>query len=177
LIQDSSAVSVGGSFIIIEADGIILDKVKRLVDKVFTWQDFYERMTFWVYKRQGNPLVRLLMRIGGVSSMGTIWAAVNDNGDVCGTTGLYSYRKDEKEAVWLCWFCVDPEHRGQGIGKGLLAFSIEKAKQSGKAFLRLYTSDDPSEAAAQVLYEKYGLTVIKTEKRGSDNYLFRELKL
>ena len=162
---------------IIEAEGIILDKVKKLVDKVFIWQDLSERMTFWVYKRQNNPFVRLLMRLGGVSSMGTIWAAVNNNDDVCGTTGLYMYKKDEKEAVWLCWFCVDPEHRGQGIGKYLLEFSIEKARESGKAYLRLYTSDDPSEAAAQQLYEKYGLAVVKKEKHGSDTYLYRELKL
>ena len=162
---------------IIEADGVVLDGVKKLVDKVFVWQDLPERMTFWVYKRQNNPFVRLLMQIGGVSSIGTIWAAVNEGGDVCGTTGLYMYKKDEKEAVWLCWFCVDPEYRGQGIGKNLLEFSIEKAKESGKAFLRLYTSDDPSEAAAQGLYEKYGLAVVKTQKHGSTTYLYRELKL
>ena len=162
---------------IVEADGIILDKVKSLVDKVFTWQDLPERMTFGVYKRRSNPFARLLMRIGGVSSMGTIWAAINPGGDVCGTTGLYMYKKDEKEAVWLCWFCVDPEHRGQGIGRDLLEFSIEKAKESGKVFLRLYTSDHPSEAAAQELYEKYGLVVVKKKKRGSDTYLYRELKL
>ena len=109
--------------------------------------------------------------------MGTIWVAVNGSDDVCGTTGLYSYKKDENEAVWLSRFCVGPEHRGEGIGKNFLEFSIEKARDSGKAFLRLYTSGDPSEAAAQGLYEKYGFAVVKTAKYRSGTYLYRELKL
>ena len=75
------------------------------------------------------------------------------------------------------WFCVDPNRRGHGIGKKLIEFSIEKAEQCGKDYLRLYTSDHSSEAAAQGLYEKYGLVVVKKEKHGSDTYLYRELKL
>ena len=162
---------------IVEARGVLLVQVERLVAKVFPWRDISERMSFWVYRRQKNPLVRMLMRVGGVSSIPNIWAAISSDGEVCGTTGLYMYKKDEHEAVWLAWFCVDPGRRGQGIGKKLIEFSIDKARERGKDFLRLYTSDHPSEAEAQGLYEKFGLTVFKKEKHGNDTYLYRELNL
>ena len=162
---------------IVEARGVLLDEVERLVAKVFPWRNIPERMSFWVYRRQNNPFVRMLMRIGGVSTIPNIWAAINSGGKVCGTTGLYVYKKDEHEAVWLSWFCVDPEQRGHGIGKKLIEFSIEKARECGKGFLRLYTTDHPSEAAAQGLYEKYGFVIFKKKKHGSDTYLYRELNL
>ena len=162
---------------IVESQGVLLDEVEKLVAKVFPLRDIPERMSFWVYRRQNNPIVRMLMRIGGVSSIPNIWAAINSDGNVCGTTGLYVYKKDEHEAMWLSWYCVDPKQRGQGIGKMLIEFSIEKAKECSKDFLRLYTSDHPSEAAAQGLYEKYGFVVFKKEKYGSDTYLYRELDL
>ena len=162
---------------IVEARGVLLDEVEKLVEKVFPWRNLPERMSFWAYRRQGNPLVRMLMRMYGVTSFVNIWAARTNGGEVCGTTGLYVNKKDEHEAVWLSWFCVDPIQRGQGFGKTLIEFSLEKAKECGKDYLRLYTSDHPSEAAAQGLYEKYGLVVFKKEKYGSDTYLYRELKL
>lgn len=162
---------------IVEAHGVLLDDVEKLVAKVFPWRDLPERMSFWAYRRQGNSLVRMLMRLYGVSSFINIWAAVKNGGKVCGTTGLYLDKKDEHEAVWLSWFCVDPVQRRQGIGKMLIEFSIEKAKESGKDYLRLYTSDHSSEAAAQGLYEKYGLVVFRKEKYESDTYLYRELNL
>ena len=86
---------------IVEAQGALLDEVEKLVAKVFPWRDISERMSFWVYRRQNNPLVRMLMRIGGVCSISNIWAAMDSDGEVCGTTGLYVYKKDEHEAVWL----------------------------------------------------------------------------
>ena len=162
---------------IIEAKGALLDKVEKLVAKVFPWRDIPERMSFWVYRRQNNPFVRVLMRLGGVSSILNIWAAINCEGEVCGTTGFYMNKNDEHEAVWLSWFCVDPRQRGQGIGKKLIEFSIDKARELGKDFLRLYTSDHSSEMEAQGLYEKYGLKVFKKKKYGSDTYLYRELNL
>ena len=162
---------------IVEAQGSLLDEVEKLVAKVFPLRDIPERMSFWVYRRQNNPFVRILMRLGGVCSIPNIWAAINSDGEVCGTTGLYVNKKDEHEAVWLSWFCVDPEQRGYGIGKKLIEFSIEKAKEFDKDFLRLYTSNHSSEAAAQGLYEKYGLAVFKKKKYGNDTYLFRELNL
>ena len=162
---------------IVEADASLLDKAEKLVAKVFPWRDLPERMSFWAYRRQNNPIVRMLMRRYDVSSLLNIWVAVSDNGDVCGTTGLYTCPSDEDEAVWLSWFCVDPDHRGQGIGKKLIEFSIARARECNKKFLRLYTSDDPIEVAAQGLYEKYGFKIVEEEKHASHTIMYRELKL
>ena len=134
---------------IIEAsDGPGIDKVEQTVKAIFPSMDFVERWCFWAYRRRGNPCVRVLMRLGGISSLINLWVAVDETGAVCGTTGLYTTPQDEHEAAWLSWFCVDPKHRGQGIGKLLIEFSIEEARAANKKFLRLYTSDDENEAAA-----------------------------
>lgn len=162
---------------IIEAQGALLDEAEKLIKKVFPWMDLSEQITFWAYRRRSKSFVCVLMRLCGVSSLSTIWVAVNDNGDVCGTTGFYTTPKDKTEASWLSWFCVDPKQRGLGIGKILLNFSIDKARESNKRFLRLYTSDDPNEAAAQGLYEKHGFKIIKKKKYISHTILYRELIL
>ncbi|MFN3483771.1 MAG: hypothetical protein ACK4YX_12200, partial [Rhabdaerophilum calidifontis] len=39
-----------------------------------------------------------------------------------------------------------------------------EARASGRRFLRLYTSTDPNEAAAQGLYEAYGLRVVRMRR-------------
>lgn len=162
---------------IVEANDALLGKMQTLVNEVFPWQSFDERMSFWAYKHRRNPIVRRLTRLFGVSAWVNFWAAVNENGDVCGTTGLYLCPHDEDEAVWLSWFCVDPKLRGQGIGGKLIEFSIDQARAQNKQFLRLYTSDDPGETAAQNLYEKYGLKIVKEEKARAHTTIYRELRL
>jgi GNAT superfamily N-acetyltransferase len=90
------------------------------------------------------------------------WLAIDhETGQVIGTTGLYSYPDDPK-ALWLGWMCVDPDHRGKGIGRQLLDFSLAQAREEGATHLRLYTSNHPNEAAAQLLYESRGMTTYKT---------------
>ena len=133
---------------IVELDNDMIPQAKALVAKVFTSQDFVEGISFWVYKHRANPLIKLAMKLYGAMSVYRYWVALNENGDIIGTTGLYSEKDDFHEAIWLSWFCVDPDVRGQGIGKQLIEFSIEMARSYGKKYLRLYTSDDPNEAAA-----------------------------
>jgi len=162
---------------IIEAQGVLFDKAEKLIKVVFPWMDLSEKMSFWIYRHQRNPIARTLMRLTGISSLSSIWVAVNEDGDVCGTTGLYACIKDKNEAAWLSWFCVHPMQRGQGIGKKLIEFSIDKARASNKKFLRLYTSDDPNEAEAQSLYEKYGFKIVKEERLRDYTVIYRELRL
>ena len=165
---------MSGVIKIVELDDILIKKAARLVTEVFPSRNLPERLSFWVYKRRNNPFVRL---ISFYWCLLNYWAAVNDNGDVCGICGLYTYKKDEREAVWLGWFCVDPNHRGRGIGKKLIEFSIVEARKHNKKYFRLYTSTDPNEAAAQNLYEKYGFKITRREQNRSGARIFRELKL
>ena len=162
---------------VIEAEGALLDQAEALVKRVFPHRDFAERMSFWAYRRQGNSLVQRGMRLFGVSKFLRYWVAVTDQGKVGGIVGLYTTPGTEHEAVWLSWFCVDPAQRGQGIGGQLIEFAIAQAKATGKKILRLYTSNDPNEAAAQVLYEKYGFKITKEEKRFSYVTYYRTLPL
>jgi ribosomal protein S18 acetylase RimI-like enzyme len=106
------------------------------------------------------------------------WGAVDSQTKaLLGTTGLYLYNRDASDAVWLAWFCVATEARGKGIGSRLLDFSIDRARNSGRKYLRLYTSDDPREAAAQRLYESRGLSVVRRNKRLFYTKIYRELSL
>jgi GNAT superfamily N-acetyltransferase len=108
------------------------------------------------------------------------WVAVTDenDGDVLGTTGLYSTRKDRYEARWLGWFCVAPQQRGQGIGGQLLDYAITEACREGAKILRVETSDDANEAAAQRLYESRGLAVTNVQPTGRRyRKVYRELLL
>jgi len=162
---------------IIEAEKIMLPKAEKLIKEVFPWMDISEKMSFWMFRNRNSLLARAIMRLGGLSALSGMWIAVNEAGDVCGTTGFYTCTKDEDEAYWLSWFCVCPTQRGQGLGKRLLEFSIDKARADGKKFLRLYTSDDDNEAEAQGLYEKYGFVVTKEEKLKYYTLIYREKRL
>lgn len=107
------------------------------------------------------------------------WVAQNDLGRVVGTAGLYCYEKDRDKAFWLGWFCIAPSARNQGIGTELLQFSIEKAKEQGKKFLRLWTTTDPNELDAHRLYEKHEFRLKKEEPFADTGLkkLYYELKL
>jgi len=99
------------------------------------------------------------------------WCAVDKDGRVLGTTGLYETGKDQAEASWMGWMSVRPAYRGQGIGKMLVDFSKEQAAADGKQFLRLYTSSARGEAAAQGLYEREGLKVVGAEPHTIPRFL------
>jgi GNAT superfamily N-acetyltransferase len=108
------------------------------------------------------------------------WVAIDPNtGVVIGTTGLYKTPRDYDDAYWVGWMCVTPQRRGQGVGKDLLEFTIAMARSQGKRWLRLYTSTDPIEKVAQVLYERYGLREVCRIPSRHSRYplIFREKAL
>lgn len=158
-----------------------LDDAINLVNKVFPHQRLFERASigFRGSLAKNSWLYRILFYLAGIAEA-NYWIAIDDDSKkVIGTTGLYSTRKDEGEAYWLGWTCVEPACRGQGIGSKLVDFAIEKARGAGKKFLRLYTSTNPSQATAQILYEKRGFRITGEEKlRGTEfKILYRELEL
>jgi len=109
------------------------------------------------------------------------WVARTENGKVVGVAGLYSSKGDEAEAYWGGWGGVDENFRGQGIFSALAKFVVQKAKDDGKKFLRLYTSTHPNEADAQRFYDTHGFVITKREplQIGDKTFekLYRELKL
>ncbi|MFB2937246.1 GNAT family N-acetyltransferase [Aerosakkonemataceae cyanobacterium BLCC-F154] len=160
-----------------------LPEAISLVDNIFPYQKdtMYEnaRIAFSASLDQDNPSSRSLLEQMQITEA-NYWVAIDENsGKVVGTTGLYTYAEDEAEAYWLGYTCVDPDCRGQGIGAKLVDFAIEKARSNDKKFLRLYTSNVPNQAVAQILYEKRGLLIIGEEQIQGSKFkkIYRELKL
>ena len=117
------------------------------------------------------------MRLFGVEDLGVFWVALDDADRVVGTAGLYRNRKDAGEALWLSWFTVSPDVRGQGLGGRLLDLAIVQARASGARYLRLYTGSDPIMAKAQDVYESRGLHVYKKINLLVTHIIYRQLAL
>ena len=98
---------------------------------------------------------------------------------VVGTTGLYAHSELGPGKMGTGWFCVDPNFRGKGIGKLLLDFTIEKARERKAPILFLWTTADPSEKVAHEMYEGRGFKIVKKEKSLDYKYevINMELKL
>jgi len=157
-------------------DSSTADAARLLVIKVFGREG---RFHSWAYTTQPNhSLGKLWSRLWGLKGLPEIWVAIDDEDDkVIGTIGLYSTRADNAEALWVWYFCVDPEARGKKVGSNLLDFVIAQAKQRNASKLRLLTSNEPSAATAQVLYESRGLEVYKSINLIFFRVLFREMSL
>ncbi len=158
-----------------------LNATISLTDRVFLYQRWWEQAK-WAFSLSlmSGFLPRLLLQLIGVDNC-RYWVAIDSQTGVVGVTGLYQTPKDKQDAYWLGWTCVDPQTRGQGVGKQLIDFAIAEAKSSGITYLRLYTSDLPDYAIAVKLYERRGfeLTSQVTEKYQhiSFNILYYQLKL
>ncbi len=156
-----------------------IKKAINVVNKVFPKQSPLEKASlgFKASLSRTNIFYKLALKAVKVTDL-SYWVAMDlATGKVLGTTGLYTRKKDEDEAYWVGWFCVDPEARGRKIGSGLLDFTIEKAREEGKRFLRLYTSNDPNELLSHKLYEKRGFSKIGEEPKGKLKIIYYELKL
>ncbi|MBI2068852.1 MAG: GNAT family N-acetyltransferase [Candidatus Yanofskybacteria bacterium] len=118
------------------------------------------------YKQEGYNLLLL-----------EYYIAREPSDKIAGVTGFYQRDIDPKDIAWLGWYCVDPQFRGKGYGREILEWTIDKAKEKGFTVLKLWTTTDPNEAAAQILYEKLGFTVVREEDSEGYRTLYREKKL
>lgn len=149
----------------------------RLVRNVFPWMSPSEYVSLYVIANPRTRTSALLMRLAGVRDIVAFDVYLGDDGHIGGTTGLYRYEKDAHEALWVVWFCVDPRLRGKGVGQALIEHTIDRAREAGFPLLRLYTSTDPNEAAAQRLYERNGFREIGRKRGLFSTTLYREKRL
>lgn len=154
-----------------------MDQAEVLVRSVFPSMSPIERFSFIAIRHPQTFTSRLLMFLAGVKDLMAFDVYVDETDLVFGTTGLYRYKKDFDEAVWLAWFCVDPKARGRGIGQALLEHSIARARDAGFSLMRLYTSTDPNEVSAQRLYERNGFMEVGRKKGFFATTVFREKRL
>jgi GNAT superfamily N-acetyltransferase len=155
----------------------LMPDAESLVKSVFPSMTLLERLSFIAIRRPESLAGRLLMWFAGVKSKVAFSVYIDEAGAVLGTTGLYQYKRDAQEAVWVGWFCVDPKARGKGIGQKLIEHTICLAVQAGFRRVRLYTSTDPNEEAAQRLYEKNGFKEISRKNGLFTTKIFREKEI
>lgn len=80
-------------------------------------------------------------------------ACVGDT--LVGVTGFYPDKYDRRDLLWINWLFVDAAHRGQGIGRALLDFTLERARSMNCRKIYLDTTSD-AVAAATRLYTMNG---------------------
>jgi len=162
---------------IVPCTGEFMRQAESLVRDVFRWMTPIERFSFIAIKRPESIAGRFLMLLAGVKDKIAFDVYLDDANRVLGTTGLYRYNKDAVEAVWVAWFCVDSQARGRGVGQALIEHTVACARNAGFNRIRLYTSTDPNEAAAQRLYEKNGFKEVGRKKGIFATTIFREKHL
>lgn len=84
-----------------------------------------------------------------------VWL-LQKNKEVIGITGLYSL--GQVDELWLGWFGLVPDARGQKLGKKLLKFSERKAKEKGAKILKIEV--DKEQPTAMKFYESNKYTKI-----------------
>ena len=147
-----------------------------MVAGVFPYIAPYVRLVFWTYRNSKNYAKRILQFLG-VREQIIYWIAVNEQKNIVGTIGLYSNVNDSHEAVWMAYFCVDPQARRQGIGRRLIEHAIEQARALGVPYFRLYTSTLQNESASHALYYEHGFRLVKTKRTLFYKLLYMQLDL
>ena len=168
---------IATSMPIMQCSNELMGQAEALVRSVFVWMTPIERFSFVAIRYPQSVAGRFLMVLAGIKDMIAFDVYVDGADLVIGTTGLYRYMNDANEAVWVAWFCVDPKARGRGIGQALIDHTVSRARNAGFNRIRLYTSTDPNEAAAQRLYEKNGFKEIRRKKGMFTTTIFREKSL
>lgn len=148
-----------------------LKEAIQLRDKVFTHLDKCERETLSASLYTDKFAAWYVEN--GIQQL-TYWVAIDElTKKLVGLVGLYTEYGDNDDMIWLGWFCVDPDYRGQKLGAMLLEFAIDRAREHGKSFLHLYTTDEPEYSAARALYGKRGFVKYKVE----DGVLYYKLDI
>lgn len=102
---------------------------------------------------------------------------MRDGEKIVGCIGL-SVKKEEEDSYRIGWFGVDEHYRGLGLGKKLISFVIEKARDNSKNSIKVYSSNHPNEREANEMYKRLGFAEVRREKKSEEiEYIYYELGL
>lgn len=87
---------------------------------------------------------------------GRSYYVLDDGKAIAGVVGLHHYVWGPAENVWLAWFAVQPELRGTGVGKHLLAEIAALARRRGYTRLLIETYSTPEFSDARTFYSANG---------------------
>lgn len=69
------------------------------------------------------------------------------------------------QGTWdLYWICVDAAHRGEGVGRALVARMETEIAEQGARLVRVETAGESAYAATRAFYEKIGYAIVATVK-------------
>ncbi len=90
--------------------------------------------------RIGREPAPMLADYGAMIRAGEAWVLVEDGG----VTGVLAMRP-EGDHLFVETVAVRPDRQGGGLGRGLMAFAEEKARELGLPEIRLYTNEKMEE--------------------------------
>ncbi len=131
-------------------------------DRVVEYLDVHTNYPKWKYKEYPSEQYASSMTAEGFQYICTegdrIIGAFVLNADPEGDyqKGNWSRELSDGEYMVVHALAVDPDRNGTGLGKELVRFCIDKAKQSGFKAIRLDIV--PTNAPAQHLYEGFGFS-------------------
>jgi GNAT superfamily N-acetyltransferase len=83
-----------------------------------------------------------------------LFFAINDQGEYFGMITVGFYLSPTGKKAWIEDVVVDDSHRGKGIGKNLVEFAIQFAKEQNAETLML--TSNPTRIIANQLYQRLG---------------------
>jgi putative acetyltransferase len=103
-----------------------------------------------------DPTTDDLYRLFGAGKS-VLWVALVDD-KIAGCCGIYPTKRLPENCAELVKFYLSAESRGKGIGKTLLAKSIESARLFG--YTKLYLESLPHFGDAVKMYERHGFMIL-----------------
>jgi GNAT superfamily N-acetyltransferase len=135
-------------FVPLTADHLI--EASRVAAVLFPWETEHQEALATALAPEAQ---RTFLNGHGLASV-RCGVALKEN-LVAGLACFYVY-EERPEEVWLAWFGLRPEMRGQGKGREFLDWFIDTARREGRKVLRLWTTDEPEYAAARRMYDRRG---------------------
>ncbi|MDD3179787.1 MAG: GNAT family N-acetyltransferase [Opitutaceae bacterium] len=127
-----------------------LVEVSRVAAALFPWESEHQEALATALAPEAH---RVFLGEHGLASV-CCWVALKGN-LIAGLACFYVY-DDRPDEVWLAWFGLRPEMRGQGKGRQFLDWCIATSRGEGRKILRLWTTNESEYAAARQMYERSG---------------------